>query len=239
MAIAVDQSTIGSAGPAGAAGTIAFTTSAVVASNAFIVVGVQWFGSGITLSSVAGGSLSWAVDVQGVDAASNNSHVGFASAQAPAGLASGTTITATMSGSADGRAICGTSLTGVKTSSAVDAVGTVTGSAGSTNWSTGNVSVAAGSVLFGTCFSQTSGASSTATAPSVETHDFASGGGDSVTMAYRIEASAGSVAVAGVWTGAPGFLSAIGAAYLEGFVTPPVTNEAGLRTAHTPVTWRT
>lgn len=212
MPIAIDQASLGTGSPAGTGSTIAFTTSSTVASGGFIVLGVYWWHATVTLLSVAGGGLTWTVDAQG-SSGSMLGNVGVVSAQAPAGLASGTTITATLSAAtADGRAIGGTSFTGVATSAAVDVAGTVQGQDPGTAWTTGSLSLAAGSVLVGVSFCENGTTTSTPTGPAVEALDFRSGGGDGVTLAYRIEAAGGSVATAGTWS-VSGAHSDIGVAY--------------------------
>lgn len=104
----------------GASTTVTLNTASTVPSNSFLVLEVGWFHSSATLSSVSGGSLTWNIDKQlhgGV-----NDNLAIVSAQAPSGLASGTTITATFSASVDGRSMGGYSFTNVASSSALDVV---------------------------------------------------------------------------------------------------------------------
>jgi hypothetical protein len=86
----------------------------------------------------------------------------------------------------------------VATSSALDTTSGAVDVAGSTAWTTGSVSILAGSVFLGTWWDENHTSGSTITAPSIEALDW----GDSTlrqTTGYRIEASAGSYAVAGTW----------------------------------------
>jgi hypothetical protein len=221
MAIAVDQSTLGGdfTNDVSSTASIPFTTTNVVASGGFIVLLVTWH-KGVTLSSVAGGSLTWTIDLQGASTASNGS-VALVSAQAPSGLASSTTITATLSSASTGvQSICGTSFTGVKTSSPVDVTSALTDFTTTTAWTTASTTIAAGSVLVANAVQLTGGFTSTPTSPSIETHDQNAGVGSfSETSAYRIEAAGGAFTVAGTWSSsATG--TAAGVAYLAAAAAP-------------------
>ena len=102
MAIVIDQLSIGETAADSASSTVAFTTNQTVASNGFIVVTVTWINpSGQTLLSVGGGGLTWNIDKQG-QTGGTEAPTAIVSAQAPSGLASGTTITATFSASVAG-----------------------------------------------------------------------------------------------------------------------------------------
>lgn len=194
MAIALDAS-LGTATNIAASTTVALTTSSAVAAGGFIVLEVSWFDP-VTLNSVSGGSLTWAVDKQGSQFSENSALV---SAQAPAGLASSTAITATFSGTARARGISGISFTGVASSSALDTTSGPTGvTPAATGWASASTAILAGSVLVAVCFAEV-GATSTPTAGSTEAFDYTDSG-NSHTMAYRIESSAGSYTVAGTWS---------------------------------------
>jgi hypothetical protein len=194
MAIVIDKATIGSNRVDSGSTTIAFNTNQTVASGGFIVVGGGWFANNaLTVSSVAGGSLTWAVD-RNMSAANQNGSW-MASAQAPSGLASGTTITATISGSPLARTIGGTSFTGVKTTSPVDGT-PLLAHVNSASWSSGSYAIAAGSVIVAVNWNFVGG--NTATAPSIEAWELFDGPTQTGTvMEYRIESSAGSYTVAG------------------------------------------
>jgi hypothetical protein len=213
MAIAIDVANLGTADPGGSRSTVAITTGSAVASGGFIVTCIGWFGT-TTLSSVAGGGLTWTIDKQGRAADPGFVSIAIASAQAPSGLASGTTITATLAANADVPTMGGTSFTGVATSSPVD--GTPLGPTGvaTAAWSTGNYSIQAGSVIVGTCWNENTASGNTASAGSTEAWEIAQAGGPYSHVAeYRIEGSAGSYAVAGTW-GAAQKNTNIGVAYL-------------------------
>ena len=207
MAITIDKLDLGSTADNATATTVAFTTTQAVASNGFVVVSVTFFSpsaaqslTGITDNS-AGGPLGWAIDKQGT-ATGDQAHVAICSAQAPSGLASGTTITATFSESCTGRSICGSSFTGVLSSAALDTTSGVTNMPGTTAWATASTTIAAGSVLIGLAFGVNTNDTSTVTSPSIEAHDIPGAAGTfGSTTCYRIEASGAAYTVAGTWSG--------------------------------------
>lgn len=199
MAIAIDRANLGTAHPADGS-SISISTSAAVASGGFIVAVFGHFTDSPALSSVSGGGLSWNIDLQGPNPTASAEVIAIASAQAPSGLASSTTITGTWGGTAIAQVMGAMSFTGVATSSAVDAAGTVQGGTSGTGWTTGNVTLAAGSVLVGTSYSESEASGSTITSPSIEALEVIDGAAYGLTAGYRIEPSGGSVAVAGTWT---------------------------------------
>lgn len=203
MAIAIDQANIGNAADNSSASTVAFNTTQAVPAGGFIVLAVCWYSSTETLSSVSGGGLTWAIDKQakGTGAGDVSASVAIISAQAPSGLASGTTITATFSGSVPGRGIGGMSFTGVLNASALDTTSGPSDFLSTSAWTTSSTAIAAGSVLVGACFAVFSDGTSTVTSPSIEAQDFTAGAGTfGFTMCYRIESSAASYTVAGTWS---------------------------------------
>lgn len=212
MSILIDQPSIGEFSLDTAGSTIQLTTDHAVAPNGFIVLAVQWVASGPTLSGVAGGGLTWAIDAQGTPSSSG---IAWVSAQAPAGLGAGALLTATLSGSTTGaRVLVGSSFTGVKPTSARDVAGTAQAVSAAKPWTTGNLTLQTGSVLVGLASGLTTDGTSAITAPSIETHDVTGGAGSyDFTTGYRIEPAGGVVAVAGAFsvnqTG-----GALGVAYL-------------------------
>jgi hypothetical protein len=116
MAIAFDASLGGTAFTTGTSTTAAHTTTAAAAAGSRIIVCVGDFSPTVTVSSVSGGGLTWVKDAQDSTTTSGHSARGAVfSADAPAGLASGTTITATYSATTDARWICAQSFTGLAT----------------------------------------------------------------------------------------------------------------------------
>jgi hypothetical protein len=118
------------------------TTGAIVASGAVIVVGLGAFRAGsLTSFTMSGGGLTWATDQF---LTSGNIRAAFASAQAPAGLASSTVLTATPvpAGNCDW-IIGGGSFTGIDTSGTI-LTGTGSSSGTGTTHSSGNVTANVG-----------------------------------------------------------------------------------------------
>jgi hypothetical protein len=215
LAIAVDQVTLGSTVQDSAGTTVVLTTTAAVASNGFITGFVTWYdgvGGAQTLSTVAGGSLTWAF-IQ--FKAASGANVAIVYAQAPSGLPITTTVTATFSASVPaGRSIALSSWTGVKTASPVDGTPPAGTTSSTTAWTTNAMNVQAGSLVLGLSMQITTNLSSTPTAPSLELFDYTSGvGGFGATAAYRIETSVGTVTVAGAWS-ANASSATIGVAFL-------------------------
>jgi hypothetical protein len=233
MAIALDQA-LGTNLVDASAGSIVLTTSAAAASGSFIILGVCCFGaSGAFLSSVSGGGLTWSIDNQFTNNA--NRSVAIASAQAPSGSASSTAITATFNGTSAGAQIIGaTSFTGVATSPAAPVDGTPTGptSVGTAAWATDSYAVAAGSIIYAVNYSITldTTAVNTATGPSVEAWERSQTADNYGSCAeYRIESGAGSVTVAGTWSGAGSTGSANAAVAYLAAATAPDTGLAWIR----------
>lgn len=103
--------------------TIALTTGAAVTAGNHIVATVSG-GSGATLASVSGGGLTWNMLVT-CATVSGSSAVGIAIAHCPAGLASGTTITATQDASTTRKAMSLDEFSGLMSGNPVDQVDTV------------------------------------------------------------------------------------------------------------------
>lgn len=202
MAIAFDQNLGAAQDATGTTSTttIALTTSAAAVTGSRVFVVVNWFGVR-TLSSVSGGGLTWVVDKSQTN---GSDRVAIASADAPSGLASGTVITATLSGVATGKAIGGASATGIVTGSSgyLDVTGGNNPAAG-TAWTSGNITTTnANDFIIAVAMADTSnnGMSSTPTSPSIEIHDQPfNAAGEGMTSAYRIETVTGTIAIAGAW----------------------------------------
>jgi hypothetical protein len=199
-AIAFDRS-LGTKTDNVAATTMTLTTSGAAVPGARVFVLVSWSHSTRTLTSVSGGGLTWTVDRQ-QKAAGNDARVAIASAAAPSGLASGTTLTATFSGSVTHGLIAAASFTGIATSAPVDATASATGSG--TAWSTSVTTTNANDLVLG--FSTIdANATSTPSASNTEVHDF----GDVnyygwATSVYRIETTTGAKIVSGTWSSSTG-----------------------------------
>ncbi len=158
---------------------------------------VQWANASRTLSSVAGGGLTWTVDFQAKE--SNNEHLAIASADAPAGLASGTVVTATFSGSVTLGLMSGASFTGIASASPVDAATSAT-QAGVRPWTATVTRTNATDLVLGVSTIDAN-ATSTATAPNTEIHDFGNSAYFSwMTSTYAITSATGATTVAGTWS---------------------------------------
>ncbi len=195
--------------------TMKLTTTAAAAARARVFVLVTWNNATRTLTSVSGGGLTWSVDVQARDASSN--HGAIASAYAPSGLASGTPITATFSGSVGHGLMAASSFTGIASTAALDGTGTNTqGGVGA--WTAGVTTTTANDVILGWSGIDRS-ATSTPAAPNIEMHDF----GDQwfneySTSVYRIDSTAGTKPVNGTWSAGAGSTAnvTVAAAYKAG-----------------------
>ncbi len=187
---------------AGSSGTL--TTTAVVPSGALIVLGVGWGQSPArTLSSVSGGSLSWTIDHQQPFSGAIEWGYAVVSAQAPAGLASGTVLTATMSGAELGLLICGSYTTGLATSSPVDVHDGAGGS--SDPWdTTATTTTVADTLVIGGCF-RNGDNTNTASGGATELHDFIYATEQWAQCSeYKILSATASTSLTGTWTVAPG-----------------------------------
>lgn len=186
----------------GAAGSIADTTNATVASGRKVIAAVFWYGSA-SLSSVSGGSLTWTVHT-GSQSTGTANRVCFASADAPSGLASGTTVTATFStggqyalgirlASCDGLELNASG--GLDTSAATAAGST-------TNWSQALTTSNATDVIFGHCWVDFYTAGMAATAPATEVFDWTNADGSEAELVYTEVSSAGAQTIGGTFSGA-------------------------------------
>lgn len=216
MAIAFDAQ-LGSNQVAATATTITLTTANTVASGGFIVLLVGNFITGTpVVSSVSGGGLTWAVDKT---VKNSQLGIGLASAQAPAGLASGTVLTATYSATTTSRGISGVSFTGIATSTPVDATASATPATG-TAWNGGGVvTTNANDVVVGAAMGD-AGAGTTSTPGAGWTEvpttagDFNSGAsGDSWTLVYQIVAATGTYTPSGTWLASQTTNGGVGVAY--------------------------
>jgi len=178
--------------------SLTLTTTAAAAAGSRVFAFVDWTNSTRTLSSVTGGGLTWTVDVQ-AKATNSSIRQAIASAPAPAGLAANTVLQATFSGSVGHGLISAASFTGIATTTPLDTTATGT-QAGVTNWPCTLTTTNANDLVLGWSTIDAN-ATSTATAPNTEIHDF----GDAnyygwATSVFRIEASTGAKTVSGTWS---------------------------------------
>jgi len=183
------------------------TTGAAAVAGSRVVVFVEWAQATRTLSSLSGGGLTWTVDFQTKE--SNNNHLAIASAYAPSGLASGTSLKATFSGSVTHGLIAAASFTGVAATSPVDATASAT-QAGVRAWTAALTTVNPTDLVVGLSTIDAN-TTDTPTAPNAEIHDF----GNSAyygwaTTVYQTATAAGAKTLAGTWaanSGATGNLT--------------------------------
>ncbi|TFH66234.1 MAG: hypothetical protein E4G90_04610 [Gemmatimonadales bacterium] len=214
MTIVLDKLSIGTAFTAGGTDTIVLTTTAAVASGATIVVGGGCFHATAVVSSIndsAGNTYT-------VDRANRqgSDYTFMASAYAPTGLASSSSITLVFSVFPNTLAIGGASFAGVATSSPVEDTNAV-GAGSTAAWTTGNIVTSQECVILGHSMADDfpNTPVSTPTSPSVENFDHTSGAGDgeSWTMAYRIETAPSTYIVAGTWDQTCDVVNTVGVGY--------------------------
>ena len=195
--IAIDQPTLGHSALTDGVSVVSFNTTAAVAAGGFIVASLGWFTGATAISSFTGGGLTWTVDTF---QQTGNKWLAIISAQAPSGLASGTTLTATLNANSQDLMLTAMSFTGVITSSPVDGTPTTITESVVTGWATPSYSIQAGSVIVACCYATTGppGTSNTPTSPAIESADWTDSFNTFCTE-YRIESSAGSYNIAGTW----------------------------------------
>jgi hypothetical protein len=237
VAITVDQADLGgSQALSSAATSITLTTTAAVAAGALVLVFSGGYGntiSSVTITNTGSSVLTWTTDI--VDNLSPGSPgsptPGISRAFAASGLSAGAVITATWNASSSVRTITAASILGVDTG---DPIGNVAGPVGvspaAQPWTTGSVSIEAGSILVGHNWNETTNSVNTPTSPSLEFVEVGHSNGFRSIAEYRIESSAGSYSVAGSW-GATAQSTTVAAEYRaaaatgpdieEGFAAPP------------------
>jgi hypothetical protein len=176
---------------------LTITTSAAAVSGSKIFALVSWFHPSSATMAVAGGGLSWTSLKQ-----VNNSSDRFAiwSADAAAGLATNTAITATAASGVGGLLVGLASFTGLATGTAFDITNQGTGSG--TGWSSGaSAPSQIGYLLIGGSGNETSATTSSTAVNGAEIHDFwNTAAGQGIATGYIIAASTASQAITGTFT---------------------------------------
>lgn len=215
MAITLDQGNIGTAHATGAT-SLALTTTHAVPAGGFITLAIQNYGaSGATsVTGVSGGGLTWVEDAAGAWNANGNVAVRLWRANCPAGLPSGTVITISLDAASNVEA--GATSWAAGADVAVDTFVTHP-NGGTSAWTTGNMTIAAGSVIVAVSGEgYASSSPSTPTAPAVELIDMSASGVGELTTCYYAPGSAGTYALSGAWSSnVHGFSSTVGVAYKE------------------------
>jgi hypothetical protein len=200
--IAFDK-TLGTASLNAGQATLPLTTSAAAVSGSRIFLIVEWAGAQ-TLSSVAGGGLTWQVDKQDVATGAIAQRLGIASADAPAGLASSTVITATFSASTTVGLIAACSATGLAAAVA-DATHSTPAGAPTANWTDTVTTVAADTFVLGASAFDCTASPTNSPTNGTEVHDFFNNSfAGSMASQYRIESTAGAKQVNGTWSNTTG-----------------------------------
>jgi hypothetical protein len=188
---------LGTIGSVGSLGTLALTTSAPAAAGTWIFGVVASFGG--TVSSVAdnsGSPLTWTVVSP---QASNGVNCALVKAWAPAGLASGTTVTVTFSAATIERRFGLSSFTGGAAGSVTEDADASTGS--TTAWS-GTTTAATADALVVSAIGMNTNTSTVVDANSVEDLDFQIVGNSTAALYHRIVTGTGAATVGGTWAGA-------------------------------------
>ena len=204
------------------------TTGAIVAAGAriFFAVGHETGGADPVFSSMsAGGGLTWVLEGQiGAGTLGDTSCAFLLYADAPAGLASGTTLTCNWTGSSfDSVAVASSYLGITGTRHAEGSDRTQSGSA----WTTPSVVTAAGGIVIGICGGDIAANVCTPSAGSTKDNEFASPVGNSdVVLERRIEPGGGTFSVGGTNSNTPGANLAIYVASYDAAATENTSNFA-------------
>lgn len=198
MAVAFGA-TIGEIHSASSGSTKSLTTNAAVPAGAKIILNVQSY-RGTAISSISGGGLTWSIDKQQAATSGDTGvRAHICSADAPSGLASGTSITVTFSGIFDTCGIQGYYITGAATASPVDATGGAgtTGTTAAANVVTTN----ANDFLAESLYVIFVIGDITPAASITEVYDVAHADGNKHFCGYRILSATGTYNVGGSWSG--------------------------------------
>jgi hypothetical protein len=198
MAIALDQPLGQNLATTGT--TVTVTTTATAAAGSKIFAYFSWWNSGSATLTVAGGGLTWSSRVQ-VNGGGGDRYAIW-SADAPAGLASGSTITARPGPAAAGSSSTVVSYTGLATGTAADATNTATGTGAS--WSSGSATNLSADALFiGGSGNETTSTTSTPTAGTEITgsDQYSLTAQQGAVAGYTIAATVASQAITGTWVG--------------------------------------
>lgn len=204
MAIAFDAN-LGTNGPTAlGATTIVLTTIAAAANGSTIVVCVGcWDTLDMPLSVTDSAGNVYQMDVLARSSSEANEQGAIFSAYAPSGLASGGTITATYSGSAEYRGICAASFTGLPASGQRVNASIATNQTAAAAWNSGSlITDVADCLVFGFAH-KADDFRSTPDADVIEIHDFgAAAEVDALTTAYKIVSATGTYDISGTFAGA-------------------------------------
>lgn len=204
MAWTVNQSSLAAAAFDNIYGssTLGYTTTATVAANAWVFVGIiSYFSDSVASAADNGPGLSWSV-TKYTPTSDANMKIAILRAWAPAGMASGTTITATWTGGdSTSKGMIGSSFLGGDASSFDVAAAGASGN--SLNWASTALNTAQNDeLLFGVGrFANASSTDPTPVAGTVKLFYNHNTLGDALYTVYRIAGAAGSYNVAATFAG--------------------------------------
>lgn len=196
MAIAFGA-TLGSTAPSGSSSSpVTFNTTATVPAGGLVVAVVQWYNN--VTCTVTGGGLTWTSDKTQSGVSDTNLRILIASAPAPAGLASATTLTATFSGSSDVRAFAALYLTGADV---VDVSGGAASSTNNTAWSVGFTTTNAADLAVGAAWMDALTTNITPAGTATEIFEVAHPDTPRLHVVYEVYSGTGAKTLGGSWTG--------------------------------------
>jgi hypothetical protein len=177
------------------------TAAAVAAGGHICVGGARFSGTGSDDLTLAGGGLTW---TRVVDVVNGSLRIAIWVAYAPSGLASGTTLTMTLTNGTDCM-LSAQSYTGGNSSTVIDGSNNGTGSTAA--WSSGSVFVNVGDAEFGCAFCDGLVGSSIPT-NGVEITDFNDATQTETYVAEDIASAVSASDISGTWSGAVTWISA-------------------------------
>lgn len=200
--------------------TIADTTTSSIAAGRKVFAAIGWFGN-VTVTGVSGGGLTWTVNASSPGA--GVIHTAIASADAPAGLASSTVITATFSATCFARAIRISSCDGLALNpGGVDAIASTTLSSGVGSWQQNITTVDTNTLVFGVALIDAYAGAAAATGTGVfELYDWPGTDSNTVYHAVYRNSAVTSSGVGGTFTGTKDKCSAAVAFKLAGAAAIP------------------
>ncbi len=175
------------------------TTTATAAAGSTIILGLRGYSGGTNNAAltVTGGGLTWSVDKTIYLTGGDKDNFFIASAYAPSGLASGSTITMTTDFGLLDVLTFASSFTGIASSNRVDQSNAQWSTSSSLSWNSGNVTTTnANDLLFGATFFDLSSTTFTPGAGFGEIHDYTSTG-MSIESVYQVLNSTGTYAASG------------------------------------------
>lgn len=190
---------IGNSGAIGAsANPISFTTTAAVPGTGALVLVFVSFYDAIDDASFSGGGLTWTNDATRQGTGDANYKVKLFSAQAPTGLASGTTLSCSFGGGKGNPMICGLYCEGLDTTAPFETSSGISTTGSNANYSCGSVTnVSANALIIGGCAID-GNRTCTPTSPATELSDFQnSNAATTFTDIYRVVSSVASYTLAG------------------------------------------